>query len=103
MSTKNETQERRSIERYDLRLLSLVQTPDNGKGALEVYTRDVSAEGAFFYTDRPLPVDSRLQMTLFLPANGFGPSKIATHGEVIRTDRDGVAVRFSPRYRISKA
>jgi hypothetical protein len=101
MSTDNQTQERRCIDRYDLRLLSLVRAPH--EAALELYTRDVSSEGAFFFTDRPLPVDSRLQMTLFLPAKGFGPSKIATHGEVVRTDRDGIAVHFNPSYTISKA
>lgn len=103
MSSENQPQERRSIERYELRLLSLLDPPQADETARQLFTRDVSCEGAFLYTDQPLPVQSRVAMTLYLPANGFGPSKIATQGEVVRTESDGIAVRFGPRYTISKA
>ncbi len=102
-SSPAKAQDRRSIERYDLRLLGIVQAPDDGKPAQELYTRDVSCEGAFFRTAQPLPVESQVRVTLFLPPKGFGSSKISTQGEVVRSGGDGIAVRFRPSYRISRA
>lgn len=96
-------QDRRSIERYELRLLGIVQAPGNGHPAQELYTRDVSCEGAFFRTEQPLPVESQVRVTLFLPPKGFGSSKISTQGQVVRSGGDGIAVRFRPTYRISRA
>jgi len=65
---------------------------------LELYTRDVSSDGAFFYTNDPLPVDTDLSMTLFLPAGPTPKGKISVDGKVIRTEQEGMAVRFNPNY-----
>ena len=65
---------------------------------LELYTRDISSDGAFFYTNEPLPVDTDLSMTLFLPAGPTPKGKISVDGKVIRTEQEGMAVRFNPDY-----
>jgi len=95
--------ERRSIERYELRLLGIVHPPEASEPPQELYTRDVSCEGAYFSTGRPLPLDAQVRVTLYLPPKGFGRSKISTQGQVVRTDGEGIAVHFKPSYRISRA
>ncbi len=70
--------------------------------SLELFTRDVSSKGAYFYTGSPLPIDTGLAMTLFLPV-GQTTSKISVAGKVVRTEDDGMAVRFDPSYTLVSA
>jgi hypothetical protein len=102
MSDYTGAQERRNIERFDLHLLSLIRELKSREQALELYTRDISSDGAFFETDYPIPVDTRLEMVVFLPVGKAQKSRISTSGTVIRSDRGGIAVRFDPSYTISK-
>jgi hypothetical protein len=98
MSEQSAGQDRRGIGRFNLRLRSLIKELREREKILELYTRDVSSDGAFFYTNDPLPVDTDLSMTLFLPAGPTPKGKISVDGKVIRTEQDGMAVRFNPDY-----
>jgi hypothetical protein len=98
MSEQSAGQDRRGIGRFNLRLRSLIKELREREKILELYTRDVSSDGAFFYTNDPLPVDTDLSMTLFLPAGPTPKGKISVDGKVIRTEQDGMAVRFNPNY-----
>jgi hypothetical protein len=98
MSEQSAEQDRRGIGRFNLRLRSLIKELREREKILELYTRDVSSDGAFFYTNDPLPVDTDLSMTLFLPAGPTPKGKISVDGKVIRTEQDGMAVRFNPDY-----
>ena len=98
MSEQSAGQDRRGIGRFNLRLRSLIKELREREKILELYTRDVSSDGAFFYTNDPLPVDTDLSMTLFLPAGPTPKGKISVDGKVIRTEQEGMAVRFNPNY-----
>jgi hypothetical protein len=90
--------DRRILQRFNLRLEAVLKELHERERALELYTRDISSDGAFFYTDSPLPVDSNVELTLFLPPGDPKKSKIKVDGKVIRTEPNGIAVRFDSRY-----
>jgi hypothetical protein len=95
--------ERRNLARFNLRLRSILRKRQNGGEVLELFTRDVSSKGAFFITGDPLPIDTSLAMTLFLPVGESASSKISVAGKVVRTENDGMAVRFDPSYTLVPA
>ena len=98
MSEQQSEQDRRGIGRFNLKLRSLIQELREREKIRELYTRDISSDGAFFFTDDPPPVDTDLSLTLFLPAGPTPKGKINVGGKVIRTEQDGMAVRFNPDY-----
>jgi hypothetical protein len=102
MDEREMQQERRVLSRFDLRLRSMLKKLQDGE-ILELFTRDVSSKGAFFLTGNPLPVDTNLSMTLFLPVGESARSKISVAGKVVRTENDGMAVRFDPSYTLVSA
>jgi hypothetical protein len=59
------SQDRRMMRRFDMRLPAIVLW----EGASEFYTetQNVSARGVFFYLDRAVSADTRLQVTLTFP------------------------------------
>jgi hypothetical protein len=103
MDEKAASQERRILARFNLRLRSILKKLQDGEEILELFTRDVSSLGAFFMTGNPLPVDTSLSMTLFLPVGESERSKINVAGKVVRTENDGMAVRFNPSYTLVPA
>ena len=92
--------EKREVQRFDLRLHTVLQELENRAGQLELYTRDISSDGAFLCMDNPLPPDTSVELTFFLPVRKKIRSKIQTNGRVIRSDKDGMAVRFEANYQI---
>ncbi len=95
--------ERRDLSRFNLRLRSVLKKLQNGEEVLELFTRDVSSSGAFFLTNKPLPIDTTLAMTLFLPVGQSAIGKIGVAGKVVRTEEEGMAVRFDPGYTLVPA
>jgi PilZ domain len=95
--------DRRNISRFELRLRSLLKRLQNGEEVVELFTRDVSSKGAFFLTSEPLPIDTTLDMTLFLPVGQTLHSRISVAGKVVRTEDEGMAVRFDPGYTLAPA
>jgi len=96
-------QDRRGLQRFNLRLQAILQQLRDQDQALELYTRDISSDGAYLYTDSPLPLDSDVELTLYLPLGEITKSKITVDGRVVRAERDGVAVRFDSRYSFTPA
>ena len=101
MNEQPSVQDRRGIGRFDMNLRSLIKECRERERILELYTRDVSSDGAFFLTDDPIPVDTDLSLTLFLPAGPQPKGKITVDGKVVRTEQKGMAVRFRPNYTLS--
>ncbi len=60
--------ERRSMRRFDMRLPAAIRV-SGGNGGEEwvTETRNVSARGLFFYSNRPLTEGARLEVTLTFP------------------------------------
>jgi hypothetical protein len=103
MEQQGEQLERRDLSRFNLRLRSILKKLQNGEEALELFTRDVSSNGAFFFTNNPLPIDTTHAKTLFLPVGKSAIGKIGVAGRVVRTEGEGMAVRFDPGYTLVPA
>lgn len=75
------SQERRMMRRFDMRLPAVIRLPD----APEFYTetQNVSARGVFFYLDRAVEAGTKLEVTLTFPPH--------------ITLTEAVRVRFSAR------
>ena len=95
-----ESQEKREVQRFDLRLQTVIQKLENRANQFELYTRDISSDGAFLCIDQPLPLDTPVELTFFLPVKQQIRSKIHTNGRVIRSESEGMAVRFESEYQI---
>jgi hypothetical protein len=76
-----DSQERRTMRRFDMRLPAVVRLDE--KNEFQTETQNVSARGVFFYLDRPLPAGTRCEVTLTFPPH--------------ITLTDAVRVRFSAR------
>jgi c-di-GMP-binding flagellar brake protein YcgR len=99
---------KRKLERFSLKLPARISVDckDEEAACFEVITSDISAGGAFFYTDTPLPVGTRMDVDLILPLDELKKiegkrANIKVKGAVIRTDEGGMAISFDRKYRIS--
>ena len=76
-----DSQERRMMRRFDMRLPAVVRLDQENEFHTE--TQNVSARGVFFYLDRTLPAGTRCDVTLTFPPH--------------ITLTDAVRVRFTAR------
>jgi hypothetical protein len=59
------SQERRTMRRFDMRLPAIIRLGTAGEFQTE--TQNVSARGVFFYLDRPISAGTKLEVTLTFP------------------------------------
>lgn len=59
------TQERRAMRRFDMRLPAIVRL--EGTGEFHTETQNVSARGVFFYLENPVSAGTKLEITLTFP------------------------------------
>jgi hypothetical protein len=78
-----ESSDRRSMRRFDMRLPATVRMNGDTAGEFHTETQNVSARGVFFYLDRNLAHGSRIEVTLTFPPHV--------------TLTDAVRVRFTAR------
>jgi hypothetical protein len=76
-----DSQDRRLMRRFDMRLPAVVRLDEQNEFQTE--TQNVSARGVFFYLDRPLPAGTPCEVTLTFPPH--------------ITLTDAVRVRFTAR------
>ena len=76
----------------------------------ELSTQDISSGGAFFPMEVPLPTGEKVKITLYLSISALekiadipSKAKIETDGEVVRSTRQGMAVKFGRHYIMSPA
>ena len=81
LNMQPDTQERRMMRRFDMRLPATVRL--DGAGEFHTETQNVSARGVFFYLDRAVASGTRLEVTLTFPPH--------------ITLTDAVRVRFAAR------
>jgi hypothetical protein len=99
--------EKRKIERFSLELPAMLTWTGRDKEheSIGLMTSNICSDGAFLITDRPLPKGNDVKMDLILPLErlhkfGGRQSHIDISGFVIRTDQQGMAIRFK-KYKIS--
>jgi len=100
MNDTIEQQEKREVQRFDLKLHTVLTELEKRTDQLELYTRDISSDGAFLCMEDPLPLDTPVELTFFIPVRRQIRSKIQTSGRIIRSENRGVAVRFESNYQI---
>ena len=102
--------EKRKVERFDLQIETMLNDRDEviKERRPALFSRDISCDGVFLVTDRPLPIGTNLDLNFLLSQQDFGSVpkderiSIKTRGKVIRTDDQGMAVEFEKLYKISK-
>jgi hypothetical protein len=103
-------EERRKIERFDLALPALIEVIDTlqtkKKEIHDLLTKDICEEGAFFHSPQPLPERTEVKIDLILPLNRLERIKekrshIRVKGVVLRSEANGMAIRFQKGYKIS--
>jgi PilZ domain len=110
MTTTPVSLERRAGQRFDVQIpvtLKLVGTSHEACG----FTQDLSARGTFFYTDFPLAVGERVELTLLMPAEITltESMRVCCQGTVLRVvppshgTKIGVAVHFAGYEYISES
>jgi hypothetical protein len=99
--------ERRQMERYALDLPAHFATEDEAgvQKSIEVHTSNICAGGALFITNKPLSVGTQADIDMVLTLGKDTPaplkSSVKLTGEVVRSDRDGMAIIFHENYKIS--
>ena len=100
-----EPKEQRKFERFTLRLPTTIEAVglEQEKETFDLMSRDVSAGGAFFPTERSIPQDTKVKLRLTLLSEtvkemtgtqGF----LEIEGTVVRTGPNGIAVCFDENY-----
>ena len=104
--------ERRKIQRIELHTPARIETvaEDGKKISLQAETKDISSHGAFFLTEEPIEENAKLDIELLLSMEKLlellqrkKQIRILINGTVVRTEPDGIAVRFGRRYQIIQA
>jgi hypothetical protein len=100
--------ERRKYQRYSLSVPVRIRALDPGSArALKLVSKRISAAGAFFDTEEPLPKGSRVSCELCITSEKL-KQLTRTHGvikvlgTVTRSDAAGMEIAFDRRYRISR-
>ncbi len=99
--------ERRKLKRFPLELpafLSVIDESDQSE-PIELVTRNICSGGAFFKTEKPLPASTNLKIDLIIPLDKLKNIKgkksyVEVLGSVVRTNEQGMAVRFDRKYNI---
>jgi hypothetical protein len=98
----------RQMERFSLKLsANLIVRGDDSDEELIVKTSDINSGGAFFSTGQPLPLGTKVKIDMVLPLEELKriegkQAKIEVSGDVVRTDKGGMAVTFNKNYQITR-
>jgi c-di-GMP-binding flagellar brake protein YcgR len=101
--------ERRKFERYELRVPAKVETlaREAGRKKLSLKTANVCAGGAYFSTPKALTEGTKVRLEIVLTFNGQKSlrdtknARVRILGTVMRSQKDGMAIRFSDDYVIA--
>lgn len=74
--------EKRKTPRIDEKLPIKIMEGDCG---IVVETKNISASGAYLITDRPMPLMSKVIVTLLIPESGSKNNNVQCGGTVVRT------------------
>ena len=98
----------RTMERFRLQITAnLLIKEEDKRHNLTLQTSDISAGGAFFSTEQPLPLGTKVKVDMILPLDELKKiegkrAKIEVSGAVIRIDDQGMAISFEKNYHIIK-
>lgn len=86
--TLQDSVDRRSMRRFDMRLPAAIRLTDAGANEFLTETQNVSARGVFFYVDRLVAPGSRIEVTLTFPPHVTltDPVRVRFAARVIRVE-----------------
>ena len=103
-------EERRWLERFDLRLPAEIEmvsrVPGLNKEKLSLQTENICSGGAFFNTPNPLPKGTQVKIDMLLNFHRLKTIEnrrplIKVKGSVLRSEPEGMAIRFDRGYEIT--
>ena len=106
------TNERRKLERFTIELPAKIEVVsiNQKEMRLTLFTKDISSGGAYFRTQKPLPVGTEVRVDLVLPLdklkkflNDREKVTVNVTGTVLRAEPRGMAVGFSEDYKFGSA
>lgn len=99
--------DKRKTVRFPLELAGHLQVATEQESESIAYiTRDICSGGAFFHTDQPIAIGTKVETELVMPIDQLKTIEaksvlIEVAGTVIRTDENGMAVCFEKQYRMT--
>jgi hypothetical protein len=111
-------EERRKSDRFDLqaRTRIVVESQGGEKDVFSVVTKDVSLTGAFVLSPEPLAEGVTVRLEMLMPlqtlhgiiggepvADQSEKVQVTVSGKVVRSDDNGMAIKFESEYRIDPA
>ena len=103
-------EERRQLERFDLRLPAEIEVvsrvPGLEKEKLRLQTENICSGGAFFHTPNPLPEGTQVKIDMYLNFHRLSNVEkrvalVKVKGSVLRSAPMGMAIRFDKGYEIT--
>ena len=102
--------DRRKLERFELHVPAKIEVigESGKKEILQLETLDISADGAFFISEKPISEGAPIKLEMVLSMDKLqqlvGHRKqigLKISGTVIRSGSQGIAVHFDKKYQIS--
>lgn len=101
------TVNKRKMRRFALQIPACLRVDDEGtvSPSNDYVTKDISSEGAFITTSKPLPLGTRIIAQFFI-SNQFETdqqttvTRLETTGKIIRNSMEGMAVLFDRQCQI---
>ena len=99
--------EKRKLERFNLEVpaTARITVADGVEEKLDLMTKDVCSNGAYFKTAHPLAIGTEMEIKLVLPLDKLkaipadcGKVMVRLSGKVLRIESDGVGVCFDETY-----
>lgn len=92
----------RKVARFDLKLPATVSVGGSAQ-VLEFETQDISEGGAYLRNGKPLAMETTVDIELVLPLDKLveikgNKVKVRLSGVVVRSDAEGIAIRFDEEY-----
>lgn len=96
---------RRKFERFSLELPVTLDVVSTGlkKKSFKLLTSNVSAGGAFFYTEEPIARDTSVRARVIIRCDRLteisgAQGHVRVEGKVVRSEPKGMAIRFKEKY-----
>ncbi len=99
-------EDKRRLERFNLGLSSQISVGTGlDQEIINILTRDISSDGAYFHTEVPLPVGTAVKIDLIISLDELKKIEsrkalIKVSGEVVRSENKGMAICFEKDYKI---
>ena len=101
------SEEKRKMERFELEVFSTIRVGPKGhhKDTIELCSKNICSEGAYFETSKLLPVGTPVALSIKLKVNNKLNERnnqvaIEVTGKVIRSEKDGMAIKFDNDFKM---